>query len=223
MELVSVIQARVVTWISLFEINPVGRVPVFGFAHSLIERYGFAKAPKTHEEWTAQSGAEFAAGRLGDIEIIRLTLYGEGIVIDTRSSTDDSERVLEDMLAWGGTFPGFVRPPSNRRKWYSSELVFSSPLNLDVLHPALKLVGDRLSAVLAHDPRRLSPYETTGVIWNFEDSHLKVPPGSFRVERRAGVPFSDQKWWSQAPTPTSTHLEILQEFEGAVLLQERPS
>jgi hypothetical protein len=181
----------------------------------LIERYRFAKSPKTYEEWTAQSGAELAAGRLGDIEIIRLTLYAEGIVIDTRSSTDDCERVLEDILAWGETFPGFVRPPSNPRKWYSSELVVRSSLNLDVLHPALKLVSDRLAAALANDPRRLSPHESIAIIWNFDDSNLKVPPGPFRLERRAGVPFSEQRWWSQAPTPTSTHLEILQQFESA--------
>jgi hypothetical protein len=45
----------------------------------------------------------------------------------------------------------------------------------------------------------------------------KLAPGYFSIERRAEVPFRDNKYFSSAPLPTQDHVAILQEIEKALL------
>lgn len=217
MEVVSVTLARVVILVSTDELNPSGKVPVLKIAAGLAEHYGFAKFPKTLDEWSAPSGAEFVAGQLGDIAISKATLFARGMVVETASSTEDSEKALNDMLTWGAETFGLLRPSPDRPRWYASELVFKSQMSLDSMHPVLRIVAEKVSASLANDPRRLAPYETTMIHWNFDDTNLKLPPGPFRIERRVGAPFSDNKWFSSAPLPTDQHIAILEECERALM------
>jgi hypothetical protein len=49
--------------------------------------------------------------------------------------------------------------------------------------------------------------------------HGRAP---FSIHRRLDVPFSDDKYFSEAPLETETHLEILAQFEKDVARMLNP-
>ena len=55
---------------------------------------------------------------------------------------------------------------------------------------------------------------------NFYFDKTKVPPlapSAFRLDRREGVPFEQEVYWSEAPLTTQHHVEVLSEFEATCL------
>lgn len=217
MEITAVHLARFSVFVSTTELNPGGRLSLSDLTKGLVGRYGFAKYPKTFEEWDDQKGTEFVYGRWEQIEISRLIFFANGIVVDTRSSTDDSEKILEDLYSWATTAMGLPsRRRGDERKWYLSQLTFASDFSLDSLHPALKKLGDQITKAAASQLTQPMAYETTGVVLNLDEWNLRVPIGSFRIERLAGVPFSDKRYFSSAPLPTNEHVRLLREFEAAL-------
>lgn len=211
MDITAVLLARVTAFVSIDELNPVGRVSLVDLVKGLVERYKFAKYPKTFDEWTPDKGTEFVYGRFDQFELSKLTIYERGVSIDTRSSTDDSERVLEDLMTWSGSV-GLV--PRRHRRWYTSGLVVESNVALDAMHPALRTLAEKISA--AAETQLSARFETTSISIGMDPWNARYPLIPFRIERREGVPFSENKYWAQAPLPTRTHIELLKDFEAAL-------
>jgi hypothetical protein len=46
------------------------------------------------------------------------------------------------------------------------------------------------------------------------DQTQSYKPSTFSFQRRAGDPFGDNRYWSQAPLPTDEHLKLLNDFEA---------
>ncbi len=73
------------------------------------ERYQFVISPKNEDLLPSDppKGAEFKIGKL-DIEgrtivVNVLSVFSDGIVIDTTTSTDDADAVLSDLIDWAKT------------------------------------------------------------------------------------------------------------------------
>jgi hypothetical protein len=111
-----------------------------------------------------------------------------------------------------------ARRRDDERKWYLSQLTFASDFLLNSLHPALKKLGDQITKAAAGQFPQPTAYETTGVVLNLDEWNLRVPIGSFRIERLAGVPFSDKRYFSAAPLPTNEHIRLLREFEASLTI-----
>jgi hypothetical protein len=98
MELLSILLGPAIGFVELSSMNPFGKQTDAESAAILKDRYNFATTPKSFGEVTVEKGAEFLSGRLGTIAIDKLVLYPNGIVVDTRSSTDDAEKVMQDLI-----------------------------------------------------------------------------------------------------------------------------
>ena len=97
MNLLSIGLARSIWLFQIAEWNPRGRAmhPIF---FSLMEQYKFLKAPKLDEiDW--QKGIKFEDGtfkaKTGEELTVALTVYADGAVADTRSSTQHSDEFLD--------------------------------------------------------------------------------------------------------------------------------
>jgi len=82
------------------------------FSRAFIERYGFLKAPQTLEEFDLEKGVVFQSGRFGSVSIVGITFFRNGIVVDTRSSTEDAENFLSDAGEWAEQFFGIEHSPN---------------------------------------------------------------------------------------------------------------
>jgi hypothetical protein len=203
----------------LTEWDPKNKIYAMDLIQKLVERYGFLIFPKTLQDFRSANGAVFEAGKMGEIIIEKLTLYAQGIVIDTRSSTDDCELILTDAARWFSDITG-VHFSQERitRKFYFSQLSFATDLKFEFLNPRLRNVSSLLSQIVSKYASRQVEYETVAI--SFQVDHTKDTVlfwQPMRIERLEGSSFDENRYFSAAPVPTNDHILLLREFEEALM------
>ena len=218
MRLLSILQARTVAYLEVDELFTRHHILGPEFTPKMAERYGFLKLPEKLEDFLdEQKGIQFAFGRWDGTVINQLALYAHGIAVETAASTDISEKILYDVLSWGAnTLNINYRQDMIKRKAYVSGLLFSTDVSLNALHPKLRGIGESLSSSVADSLGHVFPYEVTGVFFGYDTTHTKPNAPIFTIERRADVPFTENKYFSTAPLPTEEHLKLLKDFETAL-------
>ncbi len=216
MELIAVEMARILTVLPAGQEVAPTRVSWTDITKALVGRYGFEKYPTSRDD-VAKSGAEFISGRWHSTPISKLTILARGLAVETQTDTDDSEEILKDALDYLSRECNLpLRRGKGERSIYFSMLTFTSDALLNWVHPILARIGDETSRLVGPYGEQ-KKYETTGITINLDDSNLKVQPGAFRIERRAGIPFSENSYFSVAPLRTSDHRRLLGEFEAALI------
>ena len=214
MHLLAVSLARVTVFTDIYEWSPQNRISFREFVQAFVERYGFVKFPQTIEEFDLQKGVVFQFGMLGNQSIDSVTMFTKGVVIDTRSSTDDGERFIVDASEWAEQLFGTEHSPDRiRRKSFLSELSFYSDTVFDLWSQRLKRLTDRLGEVVSHhagEPQTFYPY---GFLFG-ADPPTRLGTLGLRIERLQGNPFWENKYFSSAPIPTNEHLSFLADFES---------
>jgi hypothetical protein len=215
MNLLAVGLARSIWLFQIAEWNPHGRAmhPVF---FSLIEQYKFLKVPKLNEiDW--QKGVKFEDGTFkteaGEELTVTLTAYPDGVIADTRSSTQDSDEFLNQALSLisaNFNYPDYQTVL--RKKLYSSELYIRMQQTLSDVHPDMMQFMNRLSSSVKND----SQIFRMGISFS-SDPAIGGTTLAFRLEPAAGFPFSEDRYYSIAPLQTDAHLRLLEEFEAIFL------
>ncbi|HEV2492961.1 MAG TPA: hypothetical protein VG204_07795 [Terriglobia bacterium] len=218
MQLLAVVLARVTALTLIHEWDPRSKLFVTDFIKALVERYGFLVFPKTLEDYRSPNGAVFTAGKMGDIVIENVTLYAQGVVVDTRSSTTDSDLVLTDIANWVETLSG-VQHADDRisRRFYLSQLSFRSESNLDCLNPKLNKLASWLTEIVSKHAKQRLEFETTAISFQFDQQKHKSLSLPMRIERLESAIFEENKYFSSAPLPTDEHIAFLNEFEAALI------
>lgn len=205
-------------------------VPVFDLVDGLKARYGFRHTPPGQEliNPPANQPANFLwgkcelAARVVTIESLQVQNYAglaTTVSVTTRTSTDDSDLVLADLAKWvAENFSVNARQvfPTN----YVSQLEFLSERSLAEQLKVLKpLAGFITKLVRGYGFTACPDYEPSAVYLFFDNSKLTNPPtfaGSFLVDRRAGAPYEENRYYSQAPLKTHDHIAALGELEKAL-------
>jgi hypothetical protein len=214
MELIAINLARIIAFVEILSFDPKGAATAPESSKNLAERYSFTKVPQTPEEMDFQKGAHYLAGRFEEIAIDQITLYHNGLVIDTRSSTDNSERILQDILALARERSGVSIAPT--KKYPLSQIIFRSDLKLALLNPILQPIADRLSSRTSSYLNHPVLFEPTAVLLGPDVSQIKNAPSVFSIERRTDAAFKENTYFSSAPLPTSEHLKLIEEVESSL-------
>ncbi|HUY13887.1 MAG TPA: hypothetical protein VMX16_09705 [Terriglobia bacterium] len=222
MQLSAVMLARLFAFVEPADLNPRGKVYYPDLVAALAEHYGFMKYPKNAEDFDEAKGVQFEMGRAGDVTISKIQIYQQGIVVDTTSSTGDSDRILDEALLWLSTEFGLIyKPDMISRRAYVSQLTFYSDIDLGGLNVALSRLAERISKRLPQFFGREIAYEPTGVYVSYDAMEVKQAPSNFSIERRAETPFSENKYFSVAPLPTDDHIAVLEAFEADIMSQSQ--
>jgi hypothetical protein len=215
-QLSAILMARVIAFFEVAEINPPGGFFFPELTKELVERFNFQKYPKTFEEWTSEKGSQFFFGRLGKIAVDNVTLFNNGIQVDTHSGTNDSKKILLDTLEWASTKFGFSYKPELIRRWaYLSGLTFETQVQI-LSTPALDNLATRTSRALSEVAGEPMVYMATSQTVGHDPLVKKYGRASFSIQRRIDVPFSDNKYFSEAPLPSDVHISLLEQFEADV-------
>ena len=218
MRLLEISLARLTTLAETGEINPRNTVSVPDIMAAISARYDFLKIPKTIEEFDLSKGITFSHGKKDAVNILSLILYRGGTVIDTGSSTQDCEFVLEDLIGWAQELVGVEYSPVRpARKYFLSQLSFHSEMKMDLLNKKFSSLLPRISKLVSSHGQQEFKFETTVVSAMPDLSNIRLGPGAFTIDRLANSPYEDGKYFSSAPLPTDDHLQLLQEFETALL------
>jgi len=218
MKILSVNLARAIWQMPFTDINPEGK-SLFPFVEWLIKKYNFNKYPSTNNEFDLEKGIKFENGEYQikgkDKIIVNLAVYGGGIGADTRHSTKESERFLDEILTHVSSefklpdYKGIIKG-----KGYISNLYVSTEKSLEMLNPKLKKFSKFISDnFLCPSYTSTHTHFELGTIsfWPEQEKTVNLP--LFVFERAVNVPFSENRYFSTSGLETDKHIEALNKLE----------
>jgi hypothetical protein len=216
MKLASVQLARTLAFVETFDLTPRGSLFYPEVATELVERYHFQKFPQTIEEFDEVKGVTFLEGRIGKTVIEKITIFNTLLVLETRVSTDESQRVILQILEWAKERFGLTFEPSMIRHWgFVSSITFFSDAPILAFQPLLDL-ATKTGTALSEIWKEPVTYHPLLIGVGHDPLTRKNGIAALTIARRAEVPVSENKYFSEAPLPTDMHIRFLQEYEQAV-------
>jgi len=237
MRLIQTKLARSILLFDIRDLNPKGKDLIGDLVAWIKEMYGFAVAPNPDNpipdqvtpsvQMNQQSPIPQAAGGLifqrGSfetqkdtfVEIAALTIYDDGIVVDTASSTEDADRFADNLLGLAAQqFKLTYDHETVRRTLYLSQLIVRSGMDLASLNPSLAAFAQRLPPSFGGGPQLQFGVGSLTFWSEPNDAGLHR---AFKIERQLGRAFSEQRFFSEATMKTNIHLKYLEEFEKLVM------
>lgn len=197
--------------------NPYGRniVPMMS---DLAERYRFLKVPDLKGLTSSPLDLKFESGTFigsdGAPIFVSLRVHDDGLIVDTRTSTDESDRIMHDLLSWGAdefSLPSYS--DFKIEKLYSSMLDIEMDAPLEIFNEKFSMFTDLLESRLRI---RSGPPMKFAAIHFGPDPTKTSRTAKFRLERLAGIPYEHNYYYSAAPTTTTDHLELLRILEETI-------
>jgi len=218
MELLSINVARSIWLLPVNDLNPRGK-SLFPILAPLVQKYNFLKFPQGPELTGSPTSFKFDDGLYTTVQgvplRVGLTVYADGFVADTRSSTADTDAFLHDVLTWLSDTFG-LRPYHEilRRRGYLSEAYVRFPASLNEVNPAF---GDFRTMLAGHSILGSDvPYHVTGITFGQDPARGGGAP-SFRLERAETAHFEEGRYFSTAQLQTEIHLHLLDILESIIL------
>lgn len=223
MKLLSVMVARAVWLFDILDLNPKGKSIFPDLFDWLKDNYQFQKFPKSISDVDQRGGWVFSEGNFQIQEEIfidvELSIYNDGLVANTRSSTKDAEAFLQNVLESACKEFSLIFDQSMiRRKLYLSEMNVKLDGSLSRINPALEELAAKISSAVGLKDG--VGFQFGGL--SFLVDALLLPLlqqylAPFALERKVGAPFSENRFYSKAPLPTEKHLELLSDLEKMII------
>jgi hypothetical protein len=232
MKIKNVKLARAIWLFDLQDLNPTGKHVVEDLFEWIKDSYRFAVTPdisalsaaaKSNQAGVGTqpiTGAVFERGHFqaseeAIIEISKLTIHNDGIVIDTTSSTMDGDQFARDLLdSAAREFSLAYDVETVRKRIYLSELIVRSEISLDLIDPRLAAFATKISEAF---PKESRPEFKVGGLQFWSEPNDAGTHKLFTLERQAGKTFAERRYYSQAPLETMEHFKLLQGLEQTVM------
>src|SRR5580700_2142650 len=133
MQVKAILIARLLGFVELATLNPKGKIFFPNIISGIVKRFNFQKYPTTPEQFDEVKGIEFHDGQWDGINVQKLVMYNNGFLVETQSSTGDSETILLASLEWAKDEFGITFDPKMiyRRRYLSDfSAKLQSPLSL---------------------------------------------------------------------------------------------
>jgi hypothetical protein len=214
MQLASVLLARYFGLIQTVELNLNGDLYYPEMVKALVERYGFIKYPTDFDSLDESKGVEFVGGRSGKRVIEKLAILDTGIYLDTCVNTATSQELWLELMEWAvQTLGATFKPDMVKRHVYVSQVTFHSDVPILAVNPFLAKIAATVTSEVENNYKQRLEYEPAAISIHFDKELTKLGTANFSVQRREGVPFGENKYFSCAPLKTDLHLELLEQWE----------
>jgi hypothetical protein len=207
------------TWLfEVADLNPKGKNIFPELVDWLKDNYHFSESPDPTSKPKPEDnqGIVFKNGEFQAREEVfvkvDLTLFSDGLVANSSSSTEDTEKFLQSVMAEVvADFSLTFDPSMIRRKLFLSELNVRLDYPLQNLNPKLAPLAKRITETTGY---AASPFELGGLSFWTDSTFAvtKTPP--FMIERKVNAPFSENRFYTKAPVQTQEHIDLLEELEG---------
>jgi hypothetical protein len=217
MQIASVLLARYYGLVQIEDLNAGGTVYFPEIVAALVQRYGFMKYPIKPEEFDEEKGVEFLDGRAGKQVIDKIIILNSGIYLDTQTNTTVSERLWYELMDWSvETFGISFKREMVKRCAYVSNVTFYSDAPLLTVNPIFDEIGTLVTSEVEKNFGKRLDYEPAAVSITYDQLSTKIGPAAFTLQRREGVPFEENKYFSTAPLRTEVHLDLIEKWEKAM-------
>jgi hypothetical protein len=208
------------TWLfPLEEFAPSSGPNPPSIVNAIAERYKFTQKPDiTTREDMDKKGLVFGIGQFtvnGTTAMVNdFAVYNDGIVAICRT-TELGEAFLNDVFRWVVDEFGF-RKVNNNRRLYNSTVVVEfeqSPARLVAGYEHLiEFINARAKTVMSKPAKlQFSRLDFEMDKHELADGQVAVP--KFILERRGGIDFSQERYFSAATMRTGDHIAVLTEIE----------
>jgi hypothetical protein len=224
MRVIARIQGVAATQVSLDEVSPPSSPPLMTIISGIQNRFSFAIAPAVGNVGTS-APLVFQVGKIvyddQEFALHQLHVLPDGDMV-LAANTDQAKLALELLIEYlNGQFGYRMEGPSARR-YYVSGLVVEFERPIIEMISRLGSIREIITQLSTHGPfelLRLSFSQGTNGMPSapFLNPLDALAKTDFLIERRVGVPFSDNRFYCTAPCETERHIEILQEIERTLL------
>jgi hypothetical protein len=203
------------------EVRPPSGLYLPDLVRQISERYAFAIGP-TNYEIIMKEGAKFKEGRFvtegRTIAIKDLGFFVDGILA-VAFDTDDSDLILNDLIVWAAQSFGFREPRTKLPRRFVSSVIVEFDAELGRALLAFDELQENFASAIK-GKYGMDPEINASRIALAADA-TRLPAGTtfeFMIERRVGRPFSENRYFSSATLPTTSHLALLKTFEQRLLV-----
>jgi hypothetical protein len=182
------------------------------------EKYQFVLGPKIQDlvPGDPSKGIEFKHGKLTlfgrTVVIHQLSVFNDGIAVDTLTSTDDGEAFINDLTIWAEKEMPNV--PAMGPRFFVSQLEVRTSNSFNRYRSAFYALGEAIRTTLKAYGIETPAYEVSAINLYFDQVGKMPPqPGVFYIDRKVGIPYGENVWLSQAPMRTNDHLKLLTEMD----------
>jgi hypothetical protein len=202
------------------ELNPTGKSLFPEIFRWMGEKYSFQTFPKSSTDIDPEKkGFVFKLGTFqteDDPIPVNFSFFSDGINAESWASTEKTDAFIEDVLTSAALKYGLTYGPNTiRTKWYVSEVNVRLDHPLKNVAPQMTKLCDTMTKIF--QKHGLPPFELSGLICTPDPTGKSYKPPGFLIERKAGAPYSESKYWSKSPFTTADHLRVLQEFEQMLI------
>ena len=218
MKITAIKLARVIALFDLDELVPDGRVSLSRASAEIAKKFEFQKFPAPGDQIDDKNGTVFQDGVWNDNPVTKLTVYNDGIIVDTLRSTTVSLQILREALQWAEAELGLhFEEDMLRRTRYLSSLGFFSEAPLLTYSRPMTNAARAMTELLSSITGQSRKYEGTRLDFNFDHTTNREAIAPFTIQRLGVESFESRKYFSQAPLPTETHITLIEQFEADVL------
>jgi hypothetical protein len=209
------------TWLfDIADLNPKGKSVFPEIIDWLKDTYNFKEAPTTAADLDSGKGLVFKDGEFQAREEVfvdvELTIFNDGLVAKSSSSTEDTDKFLENVISSAVTeFSLSFDPSMIRRKIYLSQLNVRLDKPLGTINPKLTAFAEKLSTMCTNVVP--TNFEIGGLAFWTDNTFAITKTAPFLIERRMNAPFSENRFYTKAPLQTQQHIEMLAELEGILV------
>ena len=220
MKVERIVLGRAIRFIKLY--YPPGGVYMPAVTQALCDKYGFLDYPKEFKDYDETRGIHFRHGKFlrrtptmtREVVIDTFSVFGNGVIADTTSYTDDAHAFLDDVIDLAvNKLSGWLPMKQNIENYSLSNIEFSSENDFDEYFAFTK----KISALIASSLRKASGkeivYRLNQISMHMDRTLTTSPLGPFTLERREGTPFDMNVFFSAAPLATADHIEILKALD----------
>jgi len=190
-------------------------------------RYDFLRVPdveKPSDSFDFRVGKVRIGNRVIKIDQFIVTYVGTqatSLGAATRTSSDDADLFLEDIITWAHTEFGLDVTPLFAPAYHGQvEFIFETD-GLSTRFEELNEIGKAITNIIqGYGLKECPQFELYGFTMHFDTSDLaliKPIPTAFAIERRVGVRYSENKYFSQGPLKTKDHQAVLEQLEKLLL------
>jgi hypothetical protein len=214
MRLSSVFAARTVWFLDIDALNPRGIRLFPDVVPKLVDAFQFSEYPKSIEQMdeTAKSGIAFRNGKFDGPEgpvSADFEIHAGGLAVITKMSTQESDRILEELMQWGvKNYRLSFDPSMIQRKGYVSQLIFHIEKDISKGLGKINQFADILSGTeISGKAQKIEP---TAVLFRADGNERNA----FTFERRVPSEFRENKYYSLSDVPTDVHIDLITRFEA---------
>jgi hypothetical protein len=218
MKFLKSLQATVAVEVSADDVTPEKGLAVSDLIQFVGDSYNFSTRhdPSFPAPLVFQNGVH--ATESARTPIMQLAILGNGDMV-TASSTDDAELVLDDFMKRLDQSLHYRFAGAKQKKFYLSGIVIEFDSGLDEKIEVLHKIGTLLES---HIPRPDKPFKLKRLAFGFGNPMVLltnvtlqlIQNADFTFERRAGEPYSANRYFSQAPMRTADHVKLVEKIEA---------